>query len=204
MDSRVQPKMLKVVEEKQYYRLGDVHERGVDVQIIAATHRDLKKQVEEGKFREDLYFRISALSLCVPPLRERLEDIPIITDKLLEQFCWDMNYGSLRITEEARLTLQRYSWPGNIRELRNVLERAAILSDDGVIEKTGLELEPPARLDFIANFTNSNLTLKEMERSYILHTLASEGGHVPQAAIRLGMPRSTLYAKIQEHGILCH
>jgi transcriptional regulator of acetoin/glycerol metabolism len=100
------------------------------------------------------------------------------------------------------LTLQFYSWPGNIRELRNVLERAAILSDDGFIDKTVTELEVPARHDFAANVTASNLTLKEMEKRYIRQTLESEGGHVTQAAIRLGIPRSTLYAKIQEHGIL--
>jgi DNA-binding NtrC family response regulator len=112
MDSQVQPKILKVVEEKQFYRLGDVHERKVDVRIIAATHRDLKKLVEEGEFREDLYFRISALHLRIPPLRERPEDIPVITDKLLEQISWDMKRGPLRISDNARLTFQRYSWPG--------------------------------------------------------------------------------------------
>lgn len=202
MDPKVQPKILKVVEEKQFYRLGDVHERKVDVQIIAATHRDLKKLAEEGKFREDLYFRISALRLRIPPLRDRLEDIPAITDKLLERLSWDMDRRPLRISDNARLTLQFYSWPGNIRELRNVLERAAILSDDGFIDKIVTELEVPARQNFAANVTASNLTLKEIEKRYILQTLESEGGHVTQAAIRLGIPRSSLYAKIQEHGLL--
>jgi transcriptional regulator with PAS, ATPase and Fis domain len=201
MDSQVQPKILKVVEEKQFYRLGDVHERKVDVRIIAATHRDLKKLVEEGEFREDLYFRISALHLRIPPLRERPEDIPVITDKLLEQISWDMKRGPLRISDNARLTFQRYSWPGNIRELRNVLERAAILSYDGVIDKTGLELDAPARQDLAVNGTVSNLTLKEMEKRYIFQTLASEDGHITRTAKRLGMPRSSLYAKIHEHGL---
>lgn len=201
MDPQVQPKILKVVEEKQFYRLGDVHERKVDVRIIAATHRDLKKRVEEAKFREDLYFRINTFCLKVPPLRERLEDIPVITDWLLEQFCWEMKIGSLRISDSARSTLQRYSWPGNIRELRNVLERAAILSEDGVIDKTGLELEASTARNIGTNLSNDNLTLKEMEKRYILHTLESHGGNVTRAAKQLGMPRSTLYAKIQEHDI---
>lgn len=200
MDPQVQPKILKVVEEKQFYRLGDVRERKADVQIIAATHRDLKKLTENGKFRNDLYFRISTLRLQIPPLRERLEDIPIITDKLLEQLSWDMKRGPLRISESARLELQQYSWPGNIRELRNVLERAALLTDGGVIHKTGLEFELPARLDPDLNVGSTDLTLKEMEKRYIRRVLESEGGHVARAAKILGMPRSSLYAKIREFG----
>jgi len=201
MDLQLQPKILKVVEEKQFYRLGDVHERKADVQIIAASHHDLKTLAEDGKFRSDLYFRISALRLRIPSLRERMEDIPIITDKLLEQFSWDMKRGPLRISDCARSALQQYPWPGNIRELRNVLERAALLSDDGVIRKTGLEFELPSHQESTRNPPMVNLTLKQMEIRYILQVLESEGGHVTQAAKRLGMPRSSLYAKLQEHGI---
>lgn len=201
MDQRVQPKILKVVEEKQFYRLGDVRERKADVQIIAATHRDLRKLAENGTFRSDLYFRISALRLHIPPLRERLEDIPIITDKLLEQLSWDMKRGPLRISDSARSALQNYSWPGNIRELRNVMERAALLSDNGIIDKTGLEFEPPTRRNFDANVTVTNLTLKEMEKRHILQVLEAEGGRVAQAAKRLGIPRSSLYVKIREFGL---
>lgn len=200
MDPKIQPKILKVVEEKQFYRLGDVHERTVDVRIIAATHRDLKKLAEEGKFREDLYFRISVLRLRIPPLRERLEDIPVIADKLLEQLSWDLNLP-LRISENALLAFQRYSWPGNIRELRNVLERAAILSDRGLIDKTEFELDLPARKDFTPNTTFSDLSLKEMEKHHIIQALHSERGRVARAALRLEMPRSSLYAKIHELGI---
>ncbi len=201
MAPQVQPKILKVVEEKQFYRLGDAHERKADVQIIAATHCDLKKLAEEGKFRSDLYFRISILCLHIPPLRERREDIPVITNKLLEQFSWDMKRGPLRISDSARLALQQYSWPGNIRELRNVLERAALLSDGGVIHKIGLEFEISDRQNIAAHVPVANLTLKEMEKLYILKTLLSEGGRVTQTARRLGMPRSSLYAKIHEHGL---
>jgi len=201
MDPQVQPKILKVVEEKVFYRLGDVRERKADVQIIAATHRDLKTRTEEGKFRSDLYFRISTLRLHIPPLRERLEDIPVITDKLLGQLSWDMKRGPLRISESARLALQQYPWPGNIRELRNVLERAALLSDDGVIHKTGLEFEVPAKQNLDANAQPTNLTLKEMEKWYIRQVLEAEGHRVAQAAKRLDIPRSSLYAKIREHGL---
>ena len=201
MDPQVQPKILKVVEDKVFYRLGDVRERKADVQIIAATHRDLKTRSEEGKFRSDLYFRISTLRLHIPPLRERLEDIPVMTDKLLQQLSWDMKRGPLRISESARLALQQYPWPGNIRELRNVLERAALLSDDGVIHKTGLDFEVPGKQNLDANAQPTNLTLKEMEKRYIRQVLEAEGHRVAQAAKRLDIPRSSLYAKMREHGL---
>ena len=201
MDLQVQPKILKVVEDKRFYRLGDVHERMVDVQIIGATHRNLKKQVGENEFRSDLFFRISTLTLNIPPLRERLEDLPIITDKLLEQFSWEMKRGPLRISDNARLELRQYSWPGNIRELRNVLERAALLSDDRVIDKTGLEFEFSERQALASDVGMKNLTLKEMEKRHIAQALELEGGRVTRTAKLLGVPRSSLYAKMREHGL---
>jgi DNA-binding NtrC family response regulator len=201
MDLQVQPKILKVVEDKRFYRLGNVHERLVDVQIIGATHRNLKKQVGENEFRSDLFFRISTLTLNIPPLRERLEDLPIITDKLLEQFSWEMKRGPLRISDNARLELRQYSWPGNIRELRNVLERAALLSDDRVIDKTGLEFEFSERQALASDVRMKNLTLKEMEKRHIAQALELEGGRVTRTAKLLGMPRSSLYAKMREHGL---
>jgi DNA-binding NtrC family response regulator len=199
MDLQVQSKILKVVEEKSYFRLGDVHERRTNAQIIAATHRDLKRLAESGEFRSDLYFRISAMRLRIPPLRERLEDIPAITDKLLEQLGSDMKRGALQISDNARVALQNYPWPGNIRELRNVLERAALLSDDGVITKFGLDFEPPSHQNLAAKGASTNLTLREIEKSSILQTLESEGGNVIRAAKKLGIHRSSLYSKIREY-----
>jgi DNA-binding NtrC family response regulator len=199
MDPQVQPKILKVVEEKRFYRLGDVLERKTDVQLIAATHRDLKKMADNGEFRSDLYFRISAMRLRIPPLRERIEDLPVITDRLLEQLSFDMKRGTLQITDNARRALEHYSWPGNIRELRNVLERAALLSDDCLIDNTCLEFESPLRQDFAHKAKDKGLTLREMEKRFIVDALEAEGRNVVRAAKRLGMPRSSLYAKILEH-----
>ena len=201
MDLQIQAKILKVVEEKHFYRLGDVVERKTDMQIIVVSHRDLKTLADEGSFRSDLYFRINTLRLRIPPLRERLEDIPIITDKLVEQLGNDMKRGPLQISETARAALQNYSWPGNIRELRNVLERAVLLSDDGVIRNTGLEFEAPAQQAPGANSPQSSLTLKEMEKQFILETLAAEGGNIIRASKRLGIHRSSLYVKIREYGL---
>ena len=199
MDPQVQPKILKVVEEKRFYRLGDVLERKTDVQLIAATHRDLKKMADNGEFRSDLYFRISAMRLRIPPLRERIEDLPVITDRLLEQLSFDMKRGTLQITDNARRALEHYSWPGNIRELRNVLERAALLSDDCLIDNTCLEFESPLRQDFAHKAKDKGLTLREMEKRFIVDALEAEGRNVVRAAKRLGMPKSSLYAKILEH-----
>jgi DNA-binding NtrC family response regulator len=201
MDLQIQAKILKVVEEKHFYRLGDVVERKTDMKIIVATHRDLKTLADEGRFRSDLYFRINMLRLRIPPLRERPEDIPIITDKLLEQLGNDMKRGLLQISKSARAALQSYPWPGNIRELRNVLERAVLLSDDGVIHNTGLEFDAPAKQGSLANPALKNLTLKEIEKHFILETLASEGGNVISASKRLGIHRSSLYARIREYGL---
>jgi DNA-binding NtrC family response regulator len=201
MDLQIQAKILKVVEERHFYRLGDVLERKADVQIIVATHRDLKKLAEEGTFRSDLYFRINTLRLRIPPLRERAEDIPIITDKLVEQLGYDMKRGPLRISDNARAALQNYSWPGNIRELRNVLERAVLLSDDGVIHINGLDFEAPMHQPAAPAPEFGNLTLKEIEKHFVLQAMELESGNIIRAARRLGIHRSSLYAKIREYSL---
>ena len=201
MDRQVQAKMLKVVEEKRFYKLGDTTERNVDVQIIAATHRDLKKLTDKGEFRMDLYFRISALRLRIPALRERREDIPIITDRLIAMLSSDLNRGQLRISDHARMALMQYSWPGNIRELRNVLERAALLCSSGVIETTGLEFEGTDHAPSPPISDESFLNLKEVEKSQIQKALKLEDGNIIRAAQKLGIPRSSLYAKMHRYKI---
>ena len=204
MEPAIQSKILKVVEEKRFHRLGDVMERKVDVQIIAATHRDLKQLVEEEKFRSDLYFRISAARLRILPLRERLDDLLMITDRLLLQLGSDMRHGPLKITEDARRALMSYSWPGNIRELRNVLERAALLSEDGTIRETGLEFEATSKNSQGLATSTPLGTMAEMEKLHITRMLETESGNVPRAAQRLGIPRSSLYAKIRQYGLSNH
>lgn len=201
MEQAIQPKMLKVVEERRFHRLGDIRERNVDVQIIAATHRDLKELVAADKFRGDLYFRISAVQLRIPPLRERLEDLPMITDRLLSQLGGDMRHGPLRITDEARDELEEYSWPGNIRELRNVLERAALLSEDGIIREMSLEFETLISKRVSPVPDTLHFTLAEIEKLHISRTLEFEQGNVPRTAERLGVPKSSLYAKIRLYGL---
>jgi transcriptional regulator with GAF, ATPase, and Fis domain len=129
MESQVQPKLLKVLEEKRFRRLGDLRERSVDVRLIAASHHDLPTAVKKGLFRGDLYFRISTIPLTTPALRERLEDVPLLAAGFLQSFSCDFGGREYRISNAAARALQSYSWPGNIRELRNVLERAALLCE---------------------------------------------------------------------------
>ncbi len=202
MDPCIQPKLLKVLEEKQIRRVGDVRNRVIDVQLIAATHRNLAALVAEGKFRSDLYFRINTIQLKIPPLRERVEDIPVLADWFLEHLKTDLYRDSLNLADGVMQSLQSYSWPGNIRELRNVLERAALLSDDGVIRVSDLSFQliaSPSTQPAVE--FGSDLTLEELERRHIALVFQRENGKVDKAADKLGIPRSTLYSKIKQYNI---
>ena len=198
VDPAVQPKLLKVLEEKRFRRLGDVRDRQVDVRLVAATHQDLGKLVREGRFRSDLYYRISTIPLVVPPLRERLEDLPLIAQRLLDDLTGDLGRGPFTLSPEALGALRTYSWPGNVRELRNVLERAVLLSEDRVLGRRDLRFEPGAAEDTVSEL---GLTLEELERRHIERVLQAEQGRVEAAARRLGIPRSSLYQKIKRMGL---
>ncbi len=198
-DPSVQPKLLKVLEEKRYRRLGDVRDRQVDVRLIAATHQDLGKAVRESRFRSDLYYRISTIPLVVPPLRERLEDIEPIAEDLLRGLAADLGRGALSLAPDALAALRAYSWPGNIRELRNVLERAVLLADGRVLGRRELRFEAPMPDEDGPD--EASLTLEQVERRHIERVLAAERGHVEAAARRLGVPRSSLYQRIKQLGI---
>jgi DNA-binding NtrC family response regulator len=199
VDAAVQPKLLKVLEEGRFRRLGDVRDREADVRLIAATHQDLAEAVREKRFRSDLYFRISALPLVIPPLRERPDDVAALADTLLERIGDDLGRGELSLSPEALEALQAYPWPGNTRELRNVLERAAILSRDEVLVPRDLRFS--ASLEGASPSADSRLTLEEVERRHIERVLGEEAGHVERAARRLGVPRSSLYERIKRLGI---
>jgi DNA-binding NtrC family response regulator len=200
VDAAVQPKLLKVLEEKRFRRLGDVRDRQVDVRLIAATHQDLARLVREGKFRSDLYYRISTIPLVIPPLRERLQDLPLIAQGLLDDLAVDLGRNAFSLAPDALDALRAYAWPGNVRELRNVLERAVLLSDGGVLARRDLRFEAAAAADDDPG-GEDRLTLEEMERRHIERVLQAEGGRVEAAARRLGIPRSSLYQKIKRMGL---
>ena len=198
IDPVVQPKLLKVLEEKRFHRLGEVKDRYADVRLIAATHRDLPGLVRSGKFRDDLYFRISTVPLSIPPLRERREDIPLLIHDLLSRLSADMG-KPVEITPGAIQKLQSYAWPGNIRELRNVLERAILLGSSSILDESSVRFDP---LNVPGTFQSSGVgTLEEIEREHIQTVLSLENGRVETAAKRLGIPRSSLYLKLKQYGI---
>jgi DNA-binding NtrC family response regulator len=198
VDLQIQPKLLKVLEEKQFRRVGDVRDRRVDVRLIAASHQDFGGLVREKKFRSDLYFRISTIPLRVPALRERLEDIPIIAEEVLRGLAADLGRPEATLGPDVLQMLCSYSWPGNVRELRNVLERTLLLSEGSVLRRKDLRFEVP----FVeAPSAPADMTLRDLERFHIQRVLEQESWHVGRAAQKLAIPRSSLYAKIKEYGI---
>jgi DNA-binding NtrC family response regulator len=200
MDLQIQPKLLKVLEEKRFRRLGEVRDRRVDIRLIAATHQDLNRLTQEKKFRSDLYFRLNTLPLFVPPLRERGEDIVILVRSLLQTLAAELGRGARTLAPDAEQALQAHPWSGNIRELRNVLERAVLLSDQQVLGRKDLMFDASLDTESIAD--NTELSLRELERQHIQRILHKEQGHVESAAKRLGIPRSTLYQKIKQYQII--
>jgi DNA-binding NtrC family response regulator len=197
MDMQVQASVLKVLEEKRFRRLGDVRDRSVDVRLIAATHHDLSIAVREKRFREDLYFRINTIVVRLPPLRERREDIPDLATEMLARVANEMGRGDPTLSESGIRALQEYAWPGNLRELKNVLERSLLLSEGREIRRSDLRFEQstPSR----SADEDGALTLEEMESLHIKRVLADEGGSVERAATRLGITRNTLYYKLRKH-----
>jgi DNA-binding NtrC family response regulator len=194
VDLLVQPKLLKVVEEHRFRRMGEVHDRQVDVQLISASHQNLQQLVDEKRFRSDLYFRISTIPLQVPALRERRQDIRVLAEDLLRRFARELGRDEVALAADAVEALEAHDWPGNVRELRNVLERAVLLSRELVLHRGDLGLEPTRA----RGAANGELTLAEVERRHIEKILAEEGGRVDDAARRLGIPRSTLYKRLKE------
>ena len=206
VDPLVQPKLLTVLEEKRFRRLGDVQDRTVDLRLIAATSHDLSRLSQDQKFRSDLYFRISTLVIRVPPLRERPEDIPTLAGDMLGRMARERGRKPVTLSADAVRALQHYVWPGNVRELRNVLERAVLLSGAETLQPSDLHFDPSPSQPRAATATvspefDSTLPLVEVERRHIAAVLREVNGRVADAAARLGVPRSTLYQKIKTLGI---
>ena len=199
MDPAIQPKLLKALEEKTFRRLGDVRDRHVDIRLIASTNLDLEEMVRTKKFRDDLYYRISTLTLRIPPLRERPEDILVLARNILGSVCGRMGRPVARLTPDAEAILARYPWPGNIRELANVLERSMILVKGDVLDAVGLGLDLVPQLP--ARDDGRLLTMKDMERMHVERVLARTSGNVTEAAAILGMARRTLYDRMKSLGL---
>lgn len=198
MDIQVQPKLLKILEEKRFRRLGDVQERRLDVRLIAASHENLADLVRKKRFRSDLYFRVSTVSIRVPALRERLEDIPILARHFFERAAVELGRLHLTLSEQTMEAMTAYSWPGNIRELKNVIERAVLLATGETVRPRDLHLEFKQE---VAADSGAELTLSEVQRHHIQKILDMEHGNVTRAALRLGVTRSSLYNRMKTFGI---
>ena len=199
----LQSKLLRVLQEREFERLGSTRTQQVDVRVIAATHRDLKQMVEEGTFRSDLYYRLHVFPLTVPPLRDRREDIPLIVRHFVDKYAKRMNRCIETIPAKTMEVFTSYSWPGNIRELQNLIERAVILSP-GISLRAPLE-ELKQEMTTPASGTNLS-TLEEMEREHVLRALRESNwvtGGPNGAAARLGMKRTTLAYRIRKLKIPC-
>jgi len=204
----MQVKLLHFLEQGRFRRVGSTRDQNADVRIIAATNRDLSSEVEQQRFRADLYYRLNVVALHVPPLRERSEDILKFIDHFLEIYRQRFNRPHLDLSSEARQGLQTYSWPGNVRELRNCLERAAAISASDTIEATQIpfldEGQNAVSVGHAAQAVaaaprSSPMTLEELEREHILRVLFESSGNRERAAAILGISSRTLYRKLREY-----
>lgn len=192
---KLQVSLLRVIQEREFERVGGNETIKVDVRVIAATHRDLEKSVQEGKFREDLYYRLNVFPVSVPPLRQRLEDLPSLCARLLERAARNTGVPIKKLSPEATEKLKAYDWPGNVRELENILERSLILSGGETISADDLVLGPG--IDETLALTDPATLTKEQ----ILETIQACGGNKVEAARRLGIKRPTLYYHLKRLGI---
>ncbi len=221
MSHAAQAKVLRVLTDGLVVRLGTTQPRKVDVRLLAATHRDLRQRVAEGLFREDLFYRLAVVPIAIPPLRERREDLPALCDLFLSQAAMELKLPRHRISVEALAKLQRYTFPGNIRELRNLIERAAILANtdpigeesfplpsldmaggsDGDGSRRNLPGKSDSWIDRLPEVHDLRALLTDVEKQIILRALKSTGGAQAEAARRLGLSRSDLGYKLTKLGI---
>jgi DNA-binding NtrC family response regulator len=200
MPLMIQAKLLRVIEEKEVRPLGDTNSRPVDVRIISASNRDMKQILQQGRFREDLYYRLNVIDIELPPLRERREDIPLLVQHFINRINHELKKKVTEVSEEALKTLITYSWPGNVRELENVIQRALTLCQHEVIlpEDLPSSMFQEAEDDLLEEVSRKKYTLDRLEKEYIKKILIEAGGNKSKAAEILGVDRKTLYRKIED------
>jgi two-component system response regulator HydG len=207
MSLAMQAKLLRVLQESEFVRVGGEETLKVDVRVIAATNKNLMEEIEKGRFREDLYYRLNVVGLNVPPLRERQEDIPLLAQHFLGGFAEKNRKQIKGLTPQAMDLLVKYNWPGNVRELMNTIERAVVLSRSDYLDETDLSLgtQPEASGERPASdspHAPADLPLEEVEKATILKTLESAKGNKSEAARRLGITRKTLHKKLKKYGVM--
>ncbi|MCA8922645.1 MAG: sigma-54-dependent Fis family transcriptional regulator [Planctomycetes bacterium] len=201
MSLAMQAKLLRVLQDGELRRVGEDKARRVDVRVVAATHKDLHQLVAEGSFRDDLLFRLAVLEVEVPPLRERIEDVPLLATRILHDLARERNAQPLVLSEEAVEALLQHSWPGNVRELQNAIRVAALFSSGGVLDARTLPRRATVRrgdaVDTELSYDQLRERLSSRERNYVQQILAETAGNKAEAARRLGITRYALYRTLR-------
>jgi DNA-binding NtrC family response regulator len=208
MPLETQAKVLRVLQERTFERVGGEKTISADVRVVAATHRDLEAEVDRGRYRSDLYYRLRVVEIVVPPLRERVSDIPLLVGRFTEQLAARLGREKMPIAATAMARLARHPWPGNVRELRNVVEQAAVLASGARIEEGDLRLEeprpggaPPAPVRAGSFAEAKRAAIDDFERTFLVRALERHGGNISRTAEAIGMVRQSLQAKIRELGL---
>ncbi len=206
MSLKTQAKILRILQEQKFERVGGTEMIYVDVRVIAATNRDLKEEIQKGKFREDLYYRLNVIPIWVPPLRERKTDIPLLVEHFIAEFCLENNKEPKKASPEAVELLASYSWPGNVRELKNIVERMVIMTRGSVIEPKDIpdpvREQPKAPLEFsFFDFDLLRDARREFEKRFIMKKLSENDENISKTAEMIGIERSNLHRKIKSYEI---
>ncbi|MGP1521350.1 MAG: sigma-54-dependent transcriptional regulator [Treponema sp.] len=199
INQNIQVKLLRVLQEKQIERVGSSEPIDIDTRVIAATNKDIEKEMKEGRFREDLYYRLNVVHIFIPPLRERREDIPILVDSFLKEFANENGKEISSIEPKARNAIYNYDWPGNIRQLRNCIESAVVMTSDNVLHFEDLPFKEKIETEVIKIPMGS--TMEKAEKEIIIKTLNHENNNKKRVADILGIGRKTLYRKLKEYNI---
>jgi DNA-binding NtrC family response regulator len=203
MSHSAQAKVLRVLQESQFERVGGTETKTVDVRVIAATNKDLLKESQTGKFREDLFYRLNVVPVTIPPLRKRMSDVTLLVDYFLEETAAELGQRPKKLSKRALAELMEYNWPGNIRELRNLIERLVILTQTPVIDASDLPPMGPAKNLEEQYFEKDSYNdfREAVEKEFFVQKLKTYGYNVSKTARRLGMQRSNLYKKLEKYGI---
>lgn len=205
MNVLLQSKLLRVIQERKIRAVGENIDKVIDVRIIAATHKDLKAAIKDGRFREDLYYRLSVIPLVIPPLRSRQEDIPLLAEHFLKKYAATNNAGVKGFTKRAMAKLSSLRWEGNVRELENVIERAVVLCGGSLIDENDIPSSEAKDVEsFFTSSTQDFPTISQLEARYISAVLDKTGGRKDKAAQILGINRRTLYRKERDYGLIAH
>lgn len=196
---KLQADLLRVLQEKSFYRVGGAEEVRVDVRVVAATHKDLRQGVADGQFREDLYYRLNVIEINLPPLRDRREDVPLLAQHFVDRLSHEIGKDVRHISDGAMRILMDYDWPGNVRELENAIERAIVSTRTSTLSEDDFAFLASRNVQQLR--VPDNMTIEEMEKLMIEATLKRTAGNVKEAAVSLGIDRSTLYEKLKRFAI---